>query len=239
LLVPIVALGFPIADTLLAIARRAVRGAPLFSADREHIHHRILALGLSHRQAVLALYGVSVLLGITSIGLGYATREHALLIIAVLAITVAGVLWRLGYLQVRRAARLIQQRRRNLELRASVREIGERLRRAAAYADVLEVVNSAAPALDAQLVALRSPHQTASARYAGSLVESAAGFSMKLSLQGASADKTLEVVWSDGRTSIDRDTEIAVERLCQYIDGTLKRIEIDHARASASMKVGA
>src|SRR5919106_785645 len=171
LLVPIVALGFPIADTLLAIARRAVRGAPLFSADREHIHHRILALGLSHRQAVLVLYAVSVLLGVSAIVLGYATRVHAILIIAVLAILVAAVLWRLGYLQVRRGARLIQQRRRNIELHASVREIGERLGRASAYADVLEVVKSAAPALDAQVVALRLPQQAPSGRYAHGLVE--------------------------------------------------------------------
>src|SRR5581483_5841664 len=59
LLVPIVALALPIADTLLAMFRRGVRGRPMFSGDKEHIHHRLLALGLSHRQVVLVLYAVA------------------------------------------------------------------------------------------------------------------------------------------------------------------------------------
>src|SRR5205085_9154261 len=62
-MIPAIALGLPILDTLLAIARRALRGRPLFQADKEHIHHRLIALGLSHRQAVLVLYGFCVLLG--------------------------------------------------------------------------------------------------------------------------------------------------------------------------------
>ena len=45
ILVPIVALGLPIADTLLAMLRRALAGRPMFSADREHIHHRLLQKG--------------------------------------------------------------------------------------------------------------------------------------------------------------------------------------------------
>src|SRR5262249_6061331 len=58
ILVPIVALGLPIADTLLALLRRAAWGRPIFAADREHIHHRLFDLGLSHRQTVLPLYAV-------------------------------------------------------------------------------------------------------------------------------------------------------------------------------------
>jgi UDP-GlcNAc:undecaprenyl-phosphate GlcNAc-1-phosphate transferase len=63
ILVPIVALGVPIADTVLAIIRRIIRHRPLFSADRAHIHHKLLDLGLSQRQAVLVLYAVSGVLG--------------------------------------------------------------------------------------------------------------------------------------------------------------------------------
>ena len=55
LIIPIVVLGLPIADTLLAMLRRAIRGRPVFSADREHVHHKLLALGLTHREAVLFL----------------------------------------------------------------------------------------------------------------------------------------------------------------------------------------
>ena len=67
ILVPIIALGVPIADTLLAMARRAARGAPLFSADRGHIHHRLLDLGLSHRRTVLVIYGASAVLGAVAV----------------------------------------------------------------------------------------------------------------------------------------------------------------------------
>jgi UDP-GlcNAc:undecaprenyl-phosphate GlcNAc-1-phosphate transferase len=62
LLVPIVALGLPLADTLLAMIRRVVAKRSIFSADREHLHHRLVDIGLTHKRAVLTLYGCSVLL---------------------------------------------------------------------------------------------------------------------------------------------------------------------------------
>ena len=55
ILIPVVALGVPIADTLLAMIRRAVRHRPMFSADRAHIHHKLIDLGLTQKQAVLIL----------------------------------------------------------------------------------------------------------------------------------------------------------------------------------------
>jgi UDP-GlcNAc:undecaprenyl-phosphate GlcNAc-1-phosphate transferase len=62
LLVPLIALGLPLADTLLAMARRFFAHRSIFSADRQHLHHRLLDLGLTHRRVVLVLYGCSVLL---------------------------------------------------------------------------------------------------------------------------------------------------------------------------------
>lgn len=60
---PILALGLPIFDTLFAIARRFANGRPVYLADRDHLHHRLLALGLSQRQSVLVLYALSALMG--------------------------------------------------------------------------------------------------------------------------------------------------------------------------------
>ena len=54
LFVMVVALGVPILDTLFAILRRAVRGVPLFRADAEHIHHRLILLGYSKGQGCFA-----------------------------------------------------------------------------------------------------------------------------------------------------------------------------------------
>src|SRR5450432_188609 len=76
-LIPGIALGLPIIDTLLAMGRRALRGRPMFQADKEHIHHRLLAIGLSHRQAVLFLYGLCVVFGALALMLTYATSGQA------------------------------------------------------------------------------------------------------------------------------------------------------------------
>jgi UDP-GlcNAc:undecaprenyl-phosphate GlcNAc-1-phosphate transferase len=76
-LIPCIALGLPIMDTLLAIGRRAIRGRPLFQADKEHIHHKLMDRGLSHRQAVLVLYGFCVLLGVAALVLTYANSGQA------------------------------------------------------------------------------------------------------------------------------------------------------------------
>jgi len=62
LLLPMLALGLPIADTALAFVRRAASGRSPFHSDRGHIHHRMLDAGLSQRQAVLWLYLVCALL---------------------------------------------------------------------------------------------------------------------------------------------------------------------------------
>jgi UDP-GlcNAc:undecaprenyl-phosphate GlcNAc-1-phosphate transferase len=97
ILVPIVALGVPIADTMLAMIRRIVRHRPIFSADRSHIHHKLLDLGLSQRQAVLSLYAVSILLGGVALLLTVASSlQSAILLGAIGVLAFAGVR-KLGY----------------------------------------------------------------------------------------------------------------------------------------------
>jgi UDP-GlcNAc:undecaprenyl-phosphate/decaprenyl-phosphate GlcNAc-1-phosphate transferase len=51
---------YPLVDTLRIFIYRLVRGVSPFSADRNHIHHQIIDLGLSHRQTVLVLYAVNI-----------------------------------------------------------------------------------------------------------------------------------------------------------------------------------
>jgi len=60
LLVPLVALGVPVFDTLFSMARRFLQRRSIFAPDREHIHHRLLDLGLTHKRTVLTLYGASI-----------------------------------------------------------------------------------------------------------------------------------------------------------------------------------
>ena len=56
-------LGLPVVDTGWTIARRIASGQSPFRGDRGHLHHRLLALGLSERQIVLLMYAASALLG--------------------------------------------------------------------------------------------------------------------------------------------------------------------------------
>lgn len=57
LLLPLIALSVPLLDVTVAVIRRLLRSQPIFSADRAHIHHRLLDRGLTPRKAVFVLYG--------------------------------------------------------------------------------------------------------------------------------------------------------------------------------------
>jgi len=89
---PILALGLPIMDTVLAVGRRLLVSASIMQADRDHIHHRLMALGLSHRRAVLVLYVACLLLNVAAIfSVRAATRDTALVAVAVALATFLGV----------------------------------------------------------------------------------------------------------------------------------------------------
>lgn len=69
LLVVVIALGVPILDTLFAIIRRGMRGVPIFNADAEHIHHRLILLGYSKGRALAAMYSVCLVLGLVGLSI--------------------------------------------------------------------------------------------------------------------------------------------------------------------------
>jgi UDP-GlcNAc:undecaprenyl-phosphate GlcNAc-1-phosphate transferase len=77
-------LGVPIIDTFWIIVRRLTAGNSPFAPDRGHIHHRLLDLGLSHRNTVLVIYGVCVLLALLSLGLSGRDQMYAFMGLAVL-----------------------------------------------------------------------------------------------------------------------------------------------------------
>lgn len=65
--VPVLALGLPIYDTLISMIRRYINNRPVSEADKGHLHHRLLELGLNQKQAVLIMYTISGVLGICAI----------------------------------------------------------------------------------------------------------------------------------------------------------------------------
>ncbi|MHA7139599.1 glycosyltransferase family 4 protein [Rossellomorea arthrocnemi] len=80
-IIPIIILGVPIFDTTFAIIRRIINKRPISAPDKSHLHHRILAMGLSHRNTVLAIYGLGILFSVSAIMLSSVTLWGSLLII--------------------------------------------------------------------------------------------------------------------------------------------------------------
>jgi UDP-GlcNAc:undecaprenyl-phosphate GlcNAc-1-phosphate transferase len=77
--VALLVLGVPIIDTFWIIVRRLFQGRSPFSPDRQHIHHRLLDLGLSHRQTVLLIYGLCAALAVLALILTGASQLYAFL----------------------------------------------------------------------------------------------------------------------------------------------------------------
>ncbi|MDO4834523.1 MAG: MraY family glycosyltransferase [Bacillota bacterium] len=65
--IPALVLGLPIIDTAMAIIRRTLRGQSIGTADKEHLHHRIMKAGFGQRRAVLLMYSVSGIMGVVAI----------------------------------------------------------------------------------------------------------------------------------------------------------------------------
>jgi UDP-GlcNAc:undecaprenyl-phosphate/decaprenyl-phosphate GlcNAc-1-phosphate transferase len=102
-MLPVLLVGVPVADTLVSILRRTIgrlengTGNGVHHADRRHIHHRLLDLGLSHRTSVLILYGVGAFLsGVALLSLLMTRQQTGLLLVGLLLAGLLGI-QRLGY----------------------------------------------------------------------------------------------------------------------------------------------
>ncbi len=116
---PLLVFGLPIADTLLSMVRRYLRGLQMtepskgrikhkflllkrmFEPDREHIHHRLLAVGFSHRGAVLLLYGLGLVLSLLAFLTVIANGKNAGLILVLVALASYVGISKLGYRELR------------------------------------------------------------------------------------------------------------------------------------------
>lgn len=128
--IPVVSFGLPILETLLSVIRRLISGRPIFTADREHIHHKLLQMGMSHRQVVIVLYAVSAVFAMLSLFLLWPTGSTLGLVLAVVGTGIWLGVQHLNYLEfgeLRRVAqRTIEQRQiviNNLAVRRAVEEL--------------------------------------------------------------------------------------------------------------------
>jgi len=88
LLVPIVLLAVPIADTLFSILRRYFNKKPISAPDKSHIHHRLLKLGFSHKKTVLMIYGLSIFFSAAAIMLAQSTLLISIFIVVTVVVTI-------------------------------------------------------------------------------------------------------------------------------------------------------
>ncbi|HTG40894.1 MAG TPA: MraY family glycosyltransferase [Methylomirabilota bacterium] len=94
--IALLVLGVPIIDAFWIIVRRLVQGRSPFSPDRGHLHHRLLDVGLSHRQTVVLIYAVCIVLGLLSLFLSGANQFLAFVGVFVLIGLLLFLLARVG-----------------------------------------------------------------------------------------------------------------------------------------------
>jgi UDP-GlcNAc:undecaprenyl-phosphate GlcNAc-1-phosphate transferase len=88
--IPLLVLGLPVFDTVYAILRRLFNGKPIMQADRGHLHHKLIDMGLSQKQSVIILYTASAVLGLCAIILADIGVVSAIILLAVVSVFVIG-----------------------------------------------------------------------------------------------------------------------------------------------------
>jgi len=96
-LVPVCILGYPLLDTTLAVVRRAVKGKPIFSADRSHIHHKLLASGLGHQAASAVGYGLTIVFVSVAVLHLYGRHRESTILLVVACVVLGAMFSSFGY----------------------------------------------------------------------------------------------------------------------------------------------
>jgi UDP-GlcNAc:undecaprenyl-phosphate/decaprenyl-phosphate GlcNAc-1-phosphate transferase len=138
LTVPLLAVSIPLLDVVLSILRRFLRNRPIFQADRGHIHHRLLARGLSPRGAVLTMYGFCGLVAVLSV---MVSAVHNNQFGGLIVIVFGGAAWvgisQLEYSEFASAGRILfgGQFRRMIDVEARLKDFEANLAQAATVDD--------------------------------------------------------------------------------------------------------
>ncbi|MGI6678089.1 MAG: glycosyltransferase family 4 protein [Dehalobacterium sp.] len=108
LLIPVIILGIPILDTFFAIIRRFTNKKPIFEADKGHLHHRLLDMGLSHKQTVVVIYAITFLLGSSAVLLTMLTTAQSVLILIGISVLILVGADRIGIITGKSVSRRLQ-----------------------------------------------------------------------------------------------------------------------------------
>lgn len=141
---PLFALALPILDVAIAVLRRFLTGRNIFEPDHDHIHHRLLRMGVTPRKAVIILYGVAALCASLSL-VTMSGRKQAIGagVIVSLLLTWAGIR-KLGYAEFSELERILARRllpdRRVLANNIHLIHLREALMRAETMADLWDAL---------------------------------------------------------------------------------------------------
>jgi UDP-GlcNAc:undecaprenyl-phosphate GlcNAc-1-phosphate transferase len=224
LLVPLIALGLPIMDTLLAVLRRTLLGRAVFASDKEHIHHRLMSrLVMSHRRAVLVLYGLCCLFALTALGLAYGNSAEGAMLLGSVVLVVFVLMRKLGYLSFREVALVNGLRRKNIQLRSLVKQVNGDIAGAESVEELWDSVRPLAEALQASTLELRIRKNADGGKdevVFDTRRDSGSALPLDMTvdiLAGGSLIGELRLSWRDGRDEVNRDEELAVELVADSI----------------------
>lgn len=222
LLVPMVALGLPIFDTLFSIVRRTLERRPLFSADRGHVHHRLLDMGLTHRRAVMLLYGVSILLTISAIGIALGRRWEIGVALLVASVVLTGLIRFVGYFEYVRLRKLTRSYdHQTLALKALVP-------RTAVELSALDSVDAVWPRLVAfaeagslQALELKTPSEPESRRWSAGSSDARAENMVRARFPLRSADSFLEFSWASEASAVSPSCDMLLQLIADSVDAVV------------------
>jgi len=235
IMVPLIALGLPIMDTLFAMGRRILERRPIFSPDRGHIHHRLLAMGIDHRRAVLTLYGLSVLFtaGAIMFALGRNWQVGSALIL--LSAAVIGVVRSMGNFQIA----LRRWRRRELvrphvveRLRSAVPGLLTRISEAREVGDIAGLLRELAVAADLSAVELSNSEAAQLAAFVWTAKGSDQAtpgrevVTAMYPIKAAGARAQLTFAWMTDEGEVVPESDILLQLVADACDARLARTEV-------------
>ena len=245
---PVLAFAVPILDCIFAIFRRTMRGRSPFSPDMEHFHHRLMAKGISHGKAVLAMWAMAFSCSLVSIAAAFGKGDQLFAVFVFFGLGGFILLRYLGYfrfeffgeglstlIEDRKSTKTVEQAIKDAEQivsnAKSLEEIEECMRKTSEGMGFQEAKifffydsNRLGVSLDNQdpkvgrVVQWQDPNQTG-------YFSRDKQFSAKFSISGRNfAYGSVEYIFMDGRTSLSVQDEVLLERVHDSISSLASRL---------------
>jgi UDP-GlcNAc:undecaprenyl-phosphate/decaprenyl-phosphate GlcNAc-1-phosphate transferase len=236
LLVPMVAMGIPIFDTLFSIVRRTLERRPLFSADRGHVHHRLLDMGLTHRRAVMVLYGVSILLTVSAIAIALGRRWEIGLALLVASVVLTALIRFVGYFEyvrLRRALPIRTYDRQTLALKPLVPRVAVEIAAATSEEQLWISLSGFARAAELAVLTLKLGWESQSRSWQSEPEASPAYDVVLVRFPLAAPESFLEFGWISETGRVAPESDLLLHLVSDSVDSALGGLTHGHLTSSA------